>query len=304
MIVVVGPTGSGKSDLALHLAGRFGGEIVGCDSVQVYRGFDIGTAKTPVGERGGIVHHLVDVAEPEHAFTAGDYQRLARAAVSDIARRGALPIVVGGTGFYLRALLDGLFSGPRRDEALRERLKLRAERRPGSLHRLLRRFDPGAARKIHANDHQKLIRALEVCLQARQPMTALQEAGSTPLSGFRIRRIGLSPPRSDLRARLDLRTQRIYDAGLVDETRGLLDKGIPREAKPLESVGYAEAVAVLDGTLPLSEAITQTATRTRQYAKRQLTWFRADQDITWYEAFGNEAGTQKTVENQIKEFIR
>lgn len=301
LLVIAGPTGSGKSELALDLAEHLSGEIVGCDSVQVYRGFDIGSAKTPVSERRGIPHHLIDVVGPTEPFTAGDYQRLARTALHEITERGHLPIVVGGTGFYLRALLQGLFSGPGRDETLRERLRTRALRRPDSLHRLLSRFDPSAAAAIHPRDHQKLIRALEVCLLARRPMTALQkEWADSPLEGYRICQLALQPERAALRHRIDRRTEGLFANGLIEETRSLHQSGVPWSAKPFESVGYAQSAKVVRQMMTISEAISDTQIRTRQYAKRQLTWFRRDPAITWL----NDFGSVVTVKNQALFLVR
>jgi tRNA dimethylallyltransferase len=199
LVAVVGPTGSGKSDLALRLAGEFAGEIVNCDSLQVFRYFDIGTAKTPPAARRGIPHHLIDVADPDQLFTAGEYARLARGAIAAISARGRLPIVAGGTGFYLRALLDGLFAGPSRDPGLRLRLAARETRRPGSLHRLLRRFDSQAAARIHPHDVPKVTRALEVCLLTRRPVSELFREGRDPLAGYRVLKLGLEPGRDALR---------------------------------------------------------------------------------------------------------
>ena len=214
LVVVLGPTGSGKTALSLHLAKRFSGEIVSCDSVAVYREFEIGTAKPSQEERRQIPHHLIDVVGPTDLFTAGDYSRLARQAIHDINSRRRMPVVVGGTGLYLRALLEGLFAGPPRSEELRERLRERASQRgPLYLHKLLRRFDPTAAQTVHANDVPKVIRALEVSITARAPMTKMWEQGREPLRGFRIVRIGLDPDRDALYERINARAQRMFSAG-------------------------------------------------------------------------------------------
>lgn len=304
LVVIVGPTGSGKSDLGLCLAERFRGEIVNCDSVQVYRGFDIGAAKTPAAERHRIPHHLLDITDAAQHFTAGDYQRIARKTLREIGGRERLPIVVGGTGFYLRALLEGLFAGPGRDEEIRERLRRRSERRPEALHRLLRRLDAAAAAAIHPNDLQKLIRALEVCLSTRKPLTVMQAAtGMKPLEGFRILTLGLQPPREKLRQRIAERTQRMFANGLLEETHQLLQAGVPRDAKPMQSVGYAQAGRVLEGRMSLAAAIEDTTIRTRQYAKRQMTWFRRDASITWLPDFGNAESVQISAQNIVKDFL-
>lgn len=303
-VVVAGPTGSGKSGLALWLARRFEGEIVNCDSVQIYRHFDIGSAKTPLAERLGIPHHLIDVAAPDEIFTAGDYARLARAALREIRGRGRLPVVAGGTGFYLRALIDGLSPGPPRDESLRARLAGREQRRPGSLHRLLRRWDPEAARRIHPNDVNKTLRALEVTLLARQPATAVQSTPRDRLEGFRALLLGLNPPREELHRRLDARSRALFEAGLVGETRRILAMGYPESAKPFESLGYAQAVRLLRGGLDLESAIAETQLRTRQYAKRQWTWFRRQASMEWIDGFGDGEFVREWASARVRDFLR
>lgn len=292
LLVVVGPTGAGKSELALALARKFGGEIVNCDSIQVYRGLDIGSAKTPLGLRQGIPHHLLDIASIDVEVTAGDFARLGRAALGEITSRGALPVVVGGTGFYLRALLEGLSEAPTRSHALRARLARIAERRPSALHRLLTKRDPSAAARIHANDHQKLIRAVEIIVLTGKPVSTVQARPREPLTGFRILKIGLSPPRSALYERLNERTIQMFTGGLVAEAGRILDAGYSPNLKPLQSLGYKQALDVLSGKRSIESAITECQLRTRQYAKRQLTWFRADSEITWFSGFGFEPGIQ------------
>ncbi|HYP04631.1 MAG TPA: tRNA (adenosine(37)-N6)-dimethylallyltransferase MiaA [Bryobacteraceae bacterium] len=296
VVVVAGPTASGKSDIALDLAEFFGGEIVNCDSVQLYRYMDIGTAKTPVSQRRGIPHHLIDILDPDDIFTAGDYQRNGRAALAEIASRGRLPVVVGGTGFYLRALLHGLFDGPARNDELRARL---ARRKPGSLHRLLSHFDPVAASHIHAHDTNKLIRALEVRLLTRQPITSLYAHNREPLQGFRVLQIGLDPPRDQLARQIDERCARMYLDGLVTEVQQIVAMGYSRDAKSLQSIGYREAMACLDGKMSMTEALERTQAATRQYAKRQRTWFRRDPDITWFQAFGNQLETSEAIKRHV-----
>ena len=216
-VLLLGPTGSGKTALSLALGERFGGEIVSCDSVAVYRGMDLGTAKPTAEERARLPHHLIDVAEPDEPFTAGEYSRRARAAFKEIAGRGRLPIVTGGTGLYLRALTEGLFAGPQRQQALRERLLKSGERRgSGWLHRLLSRVDAASAKRIHPNDAAKLMRAIEVWAAARRPMSQL--LGRDPLRGFRLLRIGLNPPRQALYDRLNRRAAAMFAAGLMEES--------------------------------------------------------------------------------------
>jgi len=222
VLAIVGPTASGKSHLAIFLAKRFGGEILNCDSLQMYRHFDIGSAKMPPEERQGIPHHFLDILAPDEQFAAGEYMRQAREVMADVAARGRLPIVVGGTGFYLRALLDGLFAGPTRNRELRERLRLRAEEKgPGYLHRLLRRMDPVVAGNIHPNDEPKLIRAIEVCLLARKPVSELFREGRPSLQGYRVLKIGLNPPREALYERINERARLLFENGLVEEVRGI-----------------------------------------------------------------------------------
>ncbi len=296
VVLLLGPTGSGKTALSLALAERFGGEIVSCDSVAVYRGMDLGTAKPSAEEQARVPHHLIDVADPDQPFTAGAYSRAGRAVLSEIAGRGNLPIVTGGTGLYLRALTEGLFAGPERHEPLRERLRLRGQTRGSTwLHRLLARLDPASAARIHANDTPKLIRAIEVCLAARQPMS--QVLARDPLTGFRLLRIGLNPPREQLYRRLNDRCSEMFAAGLVDETRGLLARY--GRVKALDSLGYRQALAVIDGTLPLDAAVAAAQQGHRNYAKRQLTWFRREPDVRWIEAFGDEQQTQRTAEGLL-----
>jgi tRNA dimethylallyltransferase len=289
-VLILGPTGSGKTALSLTLAERFEGEIVSCDSVAVYRGMDLGTAKPSREERARVPHHLIDVADPDEPFTAGAYSRAARAVLGEIAARLHLPIVTGGTGLYLRALTEGLFAGPERHEPLRDRLRHSARKRgPAWLHRVLARLDPGSAARIHANDTPKLIRAIEVCLASRRPMSEV--LSRDPLTGFRLIRIGLNPPRAQLYARLNLRCAAMFAAGLVEETRGLLARY--GAVKALDSLGYRQALAVIQGALTEEAALTAAQQGHRNYAKRQLTWFRREPDLHWIEAFGDEAETQR-----------
>ncbi len=291
LVVILGPTASGKSALAISLAQQAPGEIVSCDSVAVYRHFEIGTAK-PTGEQRALVpHHMLDVAEADEPFTAGDYARQARTAIDGIAARGRLPIVVGGTGLYLRALLEGLFPGPQRSEELRERLRERATSRgPLYLHRVLIRIDKASAAKIHANDTAKLIRAIEVCLASRKRMSELwQENGRDPLRGFRILRIGLNPPRAHLYERINLRAQQMFADGLVEETQNLLERfGSGEKVMALDSLGYRQAAQLLRGELTREQAISAAQQGHRNYAKRQMTWFRREPEVMWLEGFGDD----------------
>ena len=292
-VLLLGPTGSGKTALSLALGERFAGEIVSCDSVAVYRGMDLGTAKPTPEERARLPHHLIDVADPDQLFTAGEYSRQARAALREIVARDRIPIVTGGTGLYLRALTEGLFSGPTRQTELRARLERSRHRHGDSwLHRILVRLDAATAERIHANDVPKLIRAIEVCVASRKPLSQVldnMEVARDPLTGFRSLRIGLNPPRMALYDRLNRRAAEMFRAGLVEETRGLLDRyGL---VKALDSLGYRQAAAVLAKTLTLEAAIEAAQQGHRNYAKRQLTWFRREPGVHWLEGFGDEPET-------------
>jgi len=299
-VILLGPTGSGKTALSLALAERFGGEVVSCDSVAVYRGMELGTAKPSREERARVPHHLIDVAEPDEPFTAGAYSRAARAALRKITARKRMPIVTGGTGLYLRALTEGLFAGPERREDLRARLRRSAERHGGDwLHRVLRKLDRTTAERIHANDAPKLIRAIEVCLAVRSPLsTILRNEGKNPITGFRLLRIGLNPPRAALYERLNQRCAAMFAAGLVEETRGLLARFGP--VKALDSLGYRQARCVLDGTLSVEAAVVAAQQGHRNYAKRQMTWFRREPEVHWIERFGDEAETMREAVDLIQ----
>ena len=300
VILLLGPTGSGKTALSLELGERFGGEIVSCDSVAVYRGMDVGTAKPTTEERARLPHHLIDVADPDQPFTAGEYSRQARAALREIAARGRLPIVTGGTGLYLRALTDGLFAGPERQQELRLRLQKSRETHGESwLHRLLRRLDPASAARIHSNDAAKLIRAIEVCLAARKPLSEVM--ARDPLTGFRLLRIGLSPPRPALYDRLNRRAAAIFAAGLIEETRGLLERYGP--VKALDSLGYRQGLAVLAGTLSVAAAVESAQQGHRNYAKRQLTWFRREPEVHWIAGFGDETETLRAATELVQKSL-
>ncbi|HUO27365.1 MAG TPA: tRNA (adenosine(37)-N6)-dimethylallyltransferase MiaA [Candidatus Aquilonibacter sp.] len=292
LVVVLGPTASGKTALSLYLAERFSGEIVNCDSVAMYREFEIGTAKPTSDERARAPHHLFDVVEPADYVTAGEYARRAREIIEEISRRRHLPVVVGGTGLYLRALLEGLFHGPQRSEELRERLRERADRQPGNyLHRILWRLDRAAAEKIHPNDAPKLIRAIEVCLASRQKMTRLWQQGRDPLRGFRMVRIGLDPDREALYRSINRRAQQMFEIGLLDETRRLRER-YGAAARPLTSLGYKQAVQLLQGEITREQALQAAQQAHRNYAKRQMTWFRREPAVNWLHGFGDDPQIQ------------
>ncbi len=311
--VVLGPTASGKTALALALARRFRGEIVNCDSVAMYREFEIGTAKPSAAERAEVPHHLLDCVDPLADVSAGDYARQARQVLREIvlresAERKHLPIVSGGTGLYLRALLEGLFPGPHRSEDLRNELRGRAEKHGTEhLHRILRRLDASAADRIHANDVPKVIRAIEVCLAERQPMTKLWEQGREPLQGFRILRLGLNPDREALYARINQRAAKMFDdglpgGGLIAETERLLAK-YGEQARPLASLGYKQAMQFLHGEMDRESALAAAQQAHRNYAKRQITWFRREPDVQWLTGFGGDPAIQAkgiaTVQREI-----
>ena len=283
LIAVVGPTASGKSALGLRLARERGGEIVSCDSLQVYRRLDVGSAKATAEERRAVPHHLVDVVDVGDAFSAAEYARLARAAVADIAGRDRLPIVVGGTGLYLKALLEGLFEGPSRDEALRRRLEGLASRFGHErLHRLLAGRDPEAAGRIHPRDRVRTVRALEVLLSTGRPISEHRRRAAEALRGFRRLVLGLDLPRDELRRRVEARARAMLAGGLLEEVRAVLGEGQAPGPRPLRAIGYRQAVAVLRGGLSVPDAERAIVTETMRFAKRQMTWFRHQADVAWF----------------------
>jgi tRNA dimethylallyltransferase len=300
LVAIVGPTASGKSALALRLAAERWGEIVSCDSLQVYRGFDIGSAKATVAERAAVPHHLIDVADPGEPFSAADYARLARAALEGIRSRGRLAIVAGGTGLYLRALLEGLFEGPGRDEAFRRRLGRVAERFGDErLHRMLARVDPRAAGRIAPRDRVRVVRALEVFRATGRPITEGHRSGAEPLRGFRTLVVGLDPGRAALRKAVETRARAMLERGLVEEVRALLARGVPAHRGPLRAIGYRQAVAVARGELTEEAAERAIVTETLRFAKRQMTWFRHQTDVTWFpEAEAALAGLREWLDGE------
>lgn len=357
LVVLAGPTASGKSSLGIALAERFHGEIISCDSVAVYRGMDIGSAKPTAAERARIPHHCLDLYTPDEPTTAGDYARHARAAIADITARGKLPIVAGGTGLYLRATLEGLAPSPPRDESLRERLRTAAAKalvreeallgreapsergalsaqealleqeallgrgfspavekpkKQGAsapegnstyLHRLLQRLDPTAAANIHPNDTPKLIRAIEVTLTARRPQTEQWQAGRDPLTGYRTLKLGLAPERGALYDRINSRCARMFTDGILEETAAIRAQ-YGDNCRALTSLGYAQALAVLRNELSLPEAVAQAQQGHRNYAKRQLTWFRADKEMHWLPGFGNTPTIEAEAVASVVDFLR
>jgi tRNA dimethylallyltransferase len=296
LVAIVGPTASGKSALGVKLAERFTGEVVACDSTQLYRGFDIGTAKPSLSERCGIPHHLIGIFGPKDDATAGGYRQLALLILEDLRKRKCLPVFTVGTGLYWRALLDGLADVPQRSEELRERLRTSLqEHPPGHLHRVLKRLDPQAARKIAPGDEQKLIRAVEVCLLARKPISEVHRAGRVPLEGWRVLKIGLLPLREKLNERIHARTDAMLAQGWMREVQALLESGMSEDSKPFDFIGYRELRAVLRGEITLEEARAAIQQATRRYAKRQLTWFRKEPGVRWFSGFGDDAAVQAAV---------
>ncbi|HEY2821995.1 MAG TPA: tRNA (adenosine(37)-N6)-dimethylallyltransferase MiaA [Candidatus Acidoferrum sp.] len=301
LVVILGPTVSGKSTLGVWLAERIGGEVVACDSTQLYKGFDIGTAKPSPAERRGVPHHLIDVLTPTENGTAGAYREAAIAVLADLRRRDRVPILTVGTGLYLRALLDGLADVPQRSEQLRDRLRVSRDRHPaGYLHRLLRRLDPDSANKIAAGDEQKLIRAIEVCLLTKRPLTEVYRDGRAPLEGWRPIKLGLQPPRTELYEKIQARTESMLAHGWLDEIRSLMNSGFGDESKPFDFIGYRELRAVSRGETQLVDAQASIQQATRRYAKRQITWFRREAGVRWLEGFGDSS----VVQTEALEFVR
>ena len=274
-IAVVGPTASGKSDIALYLAEHFDGEIVNFDSLQLFRHLDIGTAKPSKEDRCRIPHHLIDILEPDERFSAGEYQWRAREVFNDIRSRSKLPILAGGTGLYLRALMEGLFDGPQRSMYWRNRMELIAkEKGREHLHSLLARLDPSSARRIAPRDLPKVIRALEVRFTTGRNLSAhLDAAPRRPIQGFAFNVVGLNPPRTFLKQRIEERVRRMWDTGLIEEVQQILDSGVQPGANAFRAIGYSQALEYIDGVITLDEAIMLVGRETRRYAKRQLTWF-------------------------------
>ncbi len=301
LVAVVGATAAGKSALALELAGRFAGEVINFDSVQLYRGFDIGSGKLRPEDRRGIPHHLLDVVEANQIFTAGDFAREATQVLSSLRERNKLAILVGGTGLYLRSLIQGLSDGPGRSEVVRGRLRSLAERRGREfLHRMLKRLDPDSAKRIEPRDTQKIIRALEVRFLTGRPISAVHATGRNGLRGFRPLMIGLDPSRAELHRRINARVESMFEVGLIEETRAALERWQvgPAEAAhfaPLGALGYRQACEMLAGRISREEAIRATQTATRQYAKRQLTWFRREPGAKWFAGFGDDPQVQQSV---------
>lgn len=289
LIVVLGPTASGKSALGIALAQKFGGEILVCDSTQVYRHFNIGTGKVPRAEQRGIPHHLMDLIEPAELFTAGEYRRRALEMLDDLRRRDKIPIITAGTGLYLRALLEGLADSPARSDELRARLAATAAKRgPRHLHKILARLDRESSLRIEPADTQKVIRAIELRILAGKSVGEIHGSGRDPLQGFTITKIGLAPPREMLYTRIHARIDQMISAGWIDEVRSLIDSGVAPSAKAFQFIGYSQWRDYLKGALLKDEAIHQIRQATRRFAKRQLTWFRPEPNVHWLPGFGDD----------------
>ena len=301
LIAIVGPTASGKSSLAVALARKIKGEVLACDSTQVYRGFDVGTSKPTSEERGGVPHHLLDLVDPDFTFTAGEYRARAIEVLGDLRKRARLPILTVGTGLYLRALLEGLADAPARSEELRARLEAGANTRSLQyLHRVLRRLDPEAALRIGSRDRPKLIRAIEVCLLTGRPITEVHRSGRTPLEGYHPIKIGLQPPRAALYDRIERRTRTMIERGWLDEVARLVGSGVREDSKPFDFIGYSELRAHLGGTVTLAAATKAITQATRRYAKRQVTWFRKEALVHWLPGFGDDPAIVAAAEKIAK----
>jgi tRNA dimethylallyltransferase len=298
---IVGPTASGKTELGIEAALRLDGEIINCDSVQVYREIEIATAKVPLSERRGVEHHLIDFISPEINYTAGEWAREAALKIEEIEARGKMALLVGGTGFYLRALRKPFFPSPKTDESLRRRLtEIRERHGPAYLHKMLRRLDPQSAATLFERDWPRVQRALEVKLQTGERISAqASERAEPPPCAARIRVLALLPPRAELYRRINDRTEAHFAAGLIDEVRRLLERGVPADSNALGAHGYRRVVEYLRGERTLESAIEQTKLDIRHYAKRQLTWFRHEPGVEWFEGFGDEPSLQERVMNCI-----
>jgi tRNA dimethylallyltransferase len=304
LVAIVGPTASGKSSLGIFLAREFSGEVIACDSTQLYRGFDIGTAKPPIADHQTIPHHLLDILEPSDSSTAGGYRERAVSVLADLRARRRLPILTVGTGLYLRALLEGLADLPQRSEEIRERLRASAtEHGQGHLHKMLGHLDSQAAKQIASADEQKLIRAIEICLLTGRPLTEVHCAGRTPLTGWRVVKIGLKPPREALLQRIRERAETMLEAGWLDEVRRLVSSGLPEDAKPFDFIGYRELRSHLRGELTFEQARVAIQQGTRQYAKRQMTWFRRESNVHWLTGFGDAPEVQSMAREWVRKAI-
>jgi tRNA dimethylallyltransferase len=300
ILIIIGPTAVGKSRLGIALAKKFGGEIISADSMQAYKGLDIGTAKVPLKNREGIKHHLIDIIEPDERFSAGWFMRLAEVSIDNILKRSNLPIIIGGTGLYIRALLKGLFSSPPRNEALSKRLDHLAEKRgTGHLHRMLMRFDTESAQKITPQDRQRLIRALEVFFKTKKPMSQFIKESPFSTDRYNAIKIGLTMPREKLYQRIEERVEKMLNEGWIEEVERLLTFGYSQECHAFKALGYREIVHYIKGEISLEETINLIKKNTRRYAKRQMTWFRKDEGIFWFDISMGEDTIYQQVEKLV-----
>jgi len=305
VVAILGPTATGKSALALAIAERHGGEIINCDSTAVYRGFDIGTDKIAIADRRGILHHLIDIAEPTDDYTAAQYARDAAGVIRDVHARGRLPILAGGTGFYFRALTRGLFPGPGRDAELRGRLESIAERRDVTfLHRLLRKVDPESAERIMPRDLKRLVRALEVFFLTGRPLTAHFADTSSLIADIDVVSIGLRLPAAAISDRVTRRVDEQFERGLLDEIRALLARGIPETARPFGGLVYRQAMEHLHGVRDEAATRALIAQENRRYARRQLLWFRKEPNLSWFDGPGESASTIDAVQRVLAERLQ
>jgi tRNA dimethylallyltransferase len=305
IVAVIGPTAVGKSALALAVAERFDGEILSCDSTAVYRGIDIGTDKVPIVERRGIPHHLIDLVEPTEVYSAAAFAREASRVAREVDARGQLPIVVGGTGFYYRALVRGLFDGPGRDDRLRARLDRVADRRgTASLHRWLSRVDPDAATRLGSADRKRLVRALEVYLLTGQPLTSHFAKTQSPISDFRVLTLGLTLPREALLPRVTRRVHAQFAAGVVDEVRGLLAAGVPATAHAFSGLVYRQVIEMLAGIRDEAATRELIIRENMRYARRQMTWFRGEPDVSWIDGPGEADEAARAMTDRVDAWLR
>jgi tRNA dimethylallyltransferase len=309
LVAILGPTATGKSALGLEIARRYGGEIINCDSTAVFRGFDIGTDKVPAGAQQGIAHHLVDIADPTEEYTAAQYARDAARVIRDVHARGRLPILVGGTGFYFRALTRGLFPGPGRDSALRARLERSADRRGVAwLHRLLRRVDRESATRIQTRDLKRIVRALEVFFLTGRPLTAHFAATVSPIPDVEVLAIGVRLPAAQIAARVARRVDEQFERGLLDEIRSLLARGIPEQARPFGGLVYRQALEHLHGVRDEAATRALITQENRRYARRQLIWFRKEPNLVWLDGPGESAAAiaaaTRLIDQRLQEIAR
>ena len=302
-IIIVGPTASGKSRLGILLAVRFRGEIISCDALQLYRGMDIGTAKVSVSDRERVPHHLLDILDPSEDFSAGAYQRAARKSLEEICGRGNVPFVVGGTGFYLQAFLDGLFDGPAKAETLRVRMRKIIKRKgTKTLHRALERIDPQSASRIEEADGERIMRAYEMYLASGRPMSWWQQQPRNALRGYSWLKMGIHIPRTELYRRIESRVDAMFQDGFLEEVQSLLSS-YPRNTPAFKAIGYRQIVDYVDGKQSMEQAVADIKMESRRYAKRQMTWFRRDPDIQWIEDRGEAPKLDTAAVALVEKFL-